>query len=198
MNMSDVAKEIGPLLTSLTQQGKLAFAYSVIMRMQPQYQVFYDCEGWGDPVVIKASLSAIHDTLVGTRSITDIDLLLDQLEAVIPDLDEHESYLASYAMEAGCAIHSALEYLLKSQDEQIINVAIFGRDTVDMYVQELHDLSPNDPALEEKIATDPYMVNEVNRQLTSLRQLQGLTVINEELLNKLVSGKLIDIDLLRN
>jgi len=42
------------------------------------------------------------------------------------------------------------------------------------------------------------MVNEVNRQLTSLRQLQGLTVIDEELLNKLVSGKLIDIDLLRN
>jgi uncharacterized protein YjaG (DUF416 family) len=144
--------------------------------------------------VIKASLSAIHDNLVGTRSITDIGLLLDQLEAVIPDLDEHESYLASYAMDAGCAIHSALEYLLKSQDEQIINVAIFGRDTVDMYVQELHDLSPNDPALEEKIATDSYMVNEVRRQLTSLQRLQRVAVVDEKLLNELAAGKMIDID----
>ncbi|MDR6193288.1 DUF416 family protein [Siphonobacter sp. SORGH_AS_0500] len=194
--MSDVAKEIGLLLTSLTQQGKLAFAYSVVVRMQPQYQVFYDREGWGDPAVIKASLRAIHDNLVGTRSITHIDLLLDQLEAVIPDLDEHESYLASYAMDAGCAIHSALEYLLKSQDEQIINVAILGRDTVDMYVQELRDLSPNDPALEEKIATDLYMVNEVGRQLSSLQRLQGVTDLDEKLLDELAAGKMIDIDLL--
>lgn len=146
--------------------------------------------------MIQASLSAIHDNLVGTRSITNIDLLLDQLEAVIPDLDKHESYLASYAMDAGCAIHSALEYLVKSQDEQIINVAIFGRDTVDMYVQELHDLSPNDPALEEKIAANPYMVNELRRQFTSLRRLQGVTVMDEKLLNELAAGRIIDIDLL--
>jgi uncharacterized protein YjaG (DUF416 family) len=194
--MSDVAKEIGPLLTSLTRQGKLAFGYSVAMRMQPQYQVFHDREGWGDPAVINACLDVIHDNLVGTPSTTNIELLLEQLEAVIPDLDEHESYLASYAMDAGCAIHSALEYLLKSQDEQIINVAIFGRDTIDMYVQELHDLSPNDPALEEKIATDSYMVDEVDRQLTTLQRLQGVVVLDEEILNELAAGKMIDLDLL--
>ena len=79
---------------------------------------------------------------------------------------------------------------------QIVNVAIYGRDTVDMYVQELHDLSPDDPALEEKITTDSYMVNEVRRQLTSLQRLQGVAVVDEKLLNELVAGKMIDIDLL--
>lgn len=196
--MDHVADEIRPLLTSLTQQGKLAFTYSIAARMEPQYMAFYNSEGWGDPAVVKASLDAIRDKVIGITSTIHLEPLLERLEAVIPDVDEHESSLASYAMDAGCAIHEALRYLLESQDEQAISVATFSRDTVDMYVQELHDLSPNDPALEEKIATDPYMVNEVNRQLTSLRQLQGVTVIDEELLNNLVSGKLIDIELLCN
>lgn len=196
--MSDVEEEIRPLLIPLNPAGKLAFVYSVAVRMQPQYQAFCDHQGWGNPALFQTSLDVIWSKLMGIEVTTNIDTLLQQLEDVVPDLDDHDSYLASYGFDAGCAIYSAMEYLLKNQDEQVLAVATFARDTADMYVQVLNDLSPDDPALEKKIVTDPYMVNEVHRQVTTLQRLQGVVVVDEKLLNELAAGELIDIDLLHD
>ena len=61
--------------------------------------------------------------------------------------------------------------------ETVIEQAIA---TVDMFIQEYLDLDPSDPDLENKIAQNSFMLNEVERQQALLSAVQTIKIINEE------------------
>jgi uncharacterized protein len=67
-------------------------------------------------------------------------------------------------LDAAVCCAFVLELLRKDDSKKVIEGASLARDTVDMYVQELEFLHPQDPKLEEKILRHPLMQRELKRQ----------------------------------
>jgi len=85
---------------------------------------------------------------------------------------------------------------LKGTDQYVLDVATFARNTVDLYAQELEEMEPSDPQSEQKIDRSPYMVQEVSWQRAALNRLASIERPSQELLDELIQGQILDLELL--
>jgi uncharacterized protein YjaG (DUF416 family) len=179
---------------ALTTAGKRAFAYAICVRLQPHYQAFSQVTSWGDPVVLQTALGLLHRTVFLPPVVADLRHVYRQVERVTPDSEDFGSLLGSLALDTCCAVLSAFDFVLEGNDQSVLDVATFARNTVDMYVQEIEELDPSDPELEARIDSHPHMVREVKWQRAALDQLASIEQPTSALLDKLMQGEMLDLN----
>lgn len=158
----------------------------VCNRLYPNYLLFTEVENWGNPRLFRAGIELLFETAAGgSRPVAQAQKLYDSLDSAFPDLDDFTSSEASYAFDASSAFDSALQFLITGEKEHVVNCSIAAFDTVDMFVQMLHEIEPNTPNVEQLIDNDPYMQKEVERQRKVIDLLRATPVISPDFITQL-------------
>lgn len=178
----------------LSAPGKAGFAYAVCARMQPHYGAFAEAEGWGDPAALQAALTTLYGAVFAPAAAQEVQRTTAAVEAATPDSDDFGSVLGALAQDACGALLSALDWLLHAEEQRLVEVLTFAHNTVDLYVQEVLALEPNDPALEQQIAEAPAMRREIEWHRTALALLQGMPRPTEALLQELIQGNMLELE----
>lgn len=150
--------------------------------MLPQYELFQYVHHWGDADFLKRIIADVYSALIDPSVIMDVAQWRTSLDKISPDIDEFEGALPSYALDTCIAFDELLSYIATEEVRHIhyLSEAVF--DSVDMYVQEKLDLDPNDPLLEEKIASNPAMLTEEARQKEMLIELNDTVTFTQDYL----------------
>lgn len=177
---------LAAVLGELSPRHRAAFAAAVCERLLPNYVAFSRETGWGEPEVLRTVLDEVwafvRGATLASRALREREA---QVERATPDTEDFDTYLVSPALDAGAALLAALECVRTTDASKAAEAAGMARDTVDMYVQELEDMSPGDRELEEKILNHPLMVRELERQEADLLALRQAEVIDDALVARL-------------
>ena len=111
--------------------------------------------------------------------------LITCCEDSAPESGEYDSLFVSAAQDASFADCSLLDCLIEKDARKIVQVAAFATDTVDLYVQEVENISSDDPELEMKILSHHLMQRELCRQKRGLDILEQESELNRDLLHAL-------------
>ena len=147
---------------------KAVFVAILAENMLLCYEFFYHSENWGNPDVLKEAVDLLRRGVFSVSGDLKQDAMLSRkkLYDVAPDLDDFEGGSASYGLDSCVVIDEALSFIDEQSGiniERIVN-AVF--DTLDMYIQEKENLNNQDPDLKNKIDNDPFMVREIERQVS--------------------------------
>lgn len=181
-------------LNRLPAAGKRGFVYAVCARMLPHYLAFVEAEGWGHPAAVQAALATLHGAVFAPPAPLAVQRATAALEEATPDSDDFGSVLGALAQDACCALLSALDWLHNADEQRLAEVLALAHSTVDLYVQEVLALEPNDPELEQKIAAAPAMRREIDWCRTTLDRLNGMPTPTEALLHELVQGNMLKLE----
>lgn len=173
-------------LKKMTDKKQLTFGILCCERLLPNYSAFVTDTGWGDNELIRGVLdfvwSYLDDEKVNPKTIRT---LIDQCESAIPDSEDFDSLLTSFAQDACFAICNLLDYLMISNTEKIVLTASYAIDSVDLYVQELEGILPADPDLEQKILSHELMQRELAQQDKDLSLIEKAKCIDSNFLSNL-------------
>lgn len=162
-------------IVDLSHQRKVAFLLSIAERLIPNYAAFSRYHDWGDSKILEQALDFgwifLMEKLLDIES---IQRCLERCEAITPDTEDFMSEYVSAALDAAVCCSYVLELLLRDEPEVVIQGAILACDTVDMYIQELLQLDPQDPKVEEKIRMHALMQRELMRQNADLALVERM------------------------
>lgn len=153
---------------------RVAFMAYCCERMLPNYAVFKAQTSYGNSAVLRTALDAIWEWVENDQTSENLLMLARQSEQQAPDTAEFSSSYTSAALDAATAIATTAEAISDATASKVIEVASLARDTIDLFVQEVDDLDPNDPRLDEKILRSDLMQAELRTQRQSLEKLKGL------------------------
>ncbi|MGN8071583.1 DUF416 family protein [Mucilaginibacter sp. 22184] len=159
-------KEIEVDLIKLSHTGRLLFAVLTSERLYPNYVLFQNQNGWGNNEVLQQAIVLIYESILhpDKMDLRFIEDAISEVDLITPDTEQFPGILTSFVLDACTSVYSTLSYLLDHKLDNIIDVATYARDTVDMYIQERDDMGYQDPDFEIKIANDRFMVAEKKRQ----------------------------------
>lgn len=192
-----MADDLETLIYSLSDRQKAAFAGLVCERLLPQYAAFCQATGWGSPAVYERGVELLYNSSLGEFHAAEATALLEKLELVTPGLRDFSSPLTAYAVDAGIALHEALQFLSDKQEVHVSNCATATLDSVETFVQEYRGLSPNGRGFAAALATDPFLQAELARQhrlldaLLSIHEFDAASIHQLRRLNG--SGSIVDV-----
>ena len=156
-------------LEHLDERRQLAFGAVCCERLLPNYEAFSRDAGWGDVAPLRHALDRIWDYLGGANlGAEEADAALEACEVVVPDSEDHASPYVTAAQDACFAVCALYDFVLDPQSDHIADVTRFATDSVDLYVQEIEQMRPDDPQLEQKIAGHQLMQRELAQQKRDL------------------------------
>lgn len=201
--MDTYRKEIEKMLMSLTKKQRLLFGVLTCERLYPNYLYFQNNYNWGNSEALLKGINVIYQYLMKDElfSKDEIQELIQEVDAATPDTETFSEIFVSFALDACTSLYSSLSYILDPRLEYIVDVAIYARDTVDMFIQERDDINSNDEDLENRISEDPLMTIEKNRQMEVINKLllSKTTPFNDKLILELrTKAPIINIELLHN
>jgi uncharacterized protein YjaG (DUF416 family) len=193
--------EISRLLKPLSFQKRLIFGVLTCEKLYPNYVYFSRNTSWGDEAVLQNAISIIYQNVFRNDLFSGVEIqnLIDEVEGITPDTENFEGILVSFALDACTSVLSTLNFIIDSETENIVDVATFARDTVDMYTQERDNLDMSDKMIEIKIEQDIFMQKEKQRQYNVIKLLSEKNEITDSQLQNLreIQPQLIvDISLL--
>jgi uncharacterized protein len=161
-------------LASLSWPEALAFAAACVERIVPNYERFSRETGWGDPRSIGHALDVIWQATQTVSRVDEATLrqCLADCEAAVPESEDFHSLFTSGAQDAVFAVCSLLEFLLDGSLDRLVLAARYPTDSVDLYVQELEGMTPQDPLIENRILSHHLMQQELARQQRDLDLLR--------------------------
>jgi uncharacterized protein YjaG (DUF416 family) len=162
-------------LARLDPWKRMAFMTLCCERMVPNYDRFTADSGFGDSLVLRRGIDAAWSWLESNRVPDDFESVRARVEQQAPDTAGFSSPFTSAALDAANAVASVLDAISEPEGADAIEVASLARDTVDLYVQEIENLDPNDRGLEEAIRRHPLMQAELRRQREDLAHLERWT-----------------------
>ncbi|MDQ0417940.1 uncharacterized protein YjaG (DUF416 family) [Croceifilum oryzae] len=173
-------------LSQFNEFQRAAFSASCAERMIKNYERFYEETGWGNPDLLKKALSEVWKSL----SLQEVDpekieLLRNQVTDIAPDTEDFETIYVSCALDATTAVNGALDSLITQGADGAVGTAIVSVDTVDMYVQELLDLTPFDQEREKKIVEHPLMVRELQKITSDMELISKTPTLSKQFIDSL-------------
>ncbi len=175
--------EIAALINSGGVAQHIAFGVLTCEKMLPQYELFQNTHQWGDIHFLKTIIAAAHSALINPTVVLDAAPWRNLLDRIFPDLDEFEGGFPAHALDTCIAFDELLSYIISKDGRHIHSLSESAFNSVDMYIQEKLDLDPSDPALEEKIASNPAMLTEELRQKNVLIALHETVAFTPERLS---------------
>ena len=177
MNLEFNEKELSKQLVNLIDWKQLVFGLSCAERMFPNYILFFEKTGWGDPKIIRKSLDVTWEYIELGKSSEDLRNLAELCSEFAPNTEEFNTFFVSLALNAAGAACLLMEAAFEFNKNKIIEIATLVRDSVDLYVQEVEGMDANDPDLEKTIIEHPLMQSELKRQRNDLAALNGVSDI---------------------
>lgn len=176
--MEELSFDIDALRTrigGLSHQRKVAFLLLIAERLIPNYAAFSHYHNWGDSKILEQALDCgwifLMENLVDIES---IQRCVERCESITPDTEDFISEYVSAALDAAVCCSYVLDLLLRDESEVVIQGAILAHDTVDMYIQDLLQLDPQDPRAEEKIRRHALMQRELMQQNADLARVERM------------------------
>ena len=195
-----MAEDLETQIYSLSDRQKAVFAGLICERLLPQYEAFCRAENWGSPAVYERGVELLYNSGLGEFHATEAAALLEKLDFVTPGLLEFKGQLTTYAVDACIALHEALKFLADKQETHVSNCATATLDSVELFVQDYRQLSPDQRGFEAAVAADPFMQAEAARQhrlieaLLSIHEFDAASIHQLRRLNG--SGSIVDLALL--
>lgn len=158
---------------------QLAFLLIVCQRLIPSFRAFAGKpRGKKDESLLNDILNKAWSTLLSGVTKADFSNEVVQAESVAPETEDSELLYVSSVLDASVAIGLLMKSFSDGQTDTIIEGVTLIRDSVDMYVQELENMVPNDPELEIKVLNHELMQQELKRQR---EDIEFLSVLNEDI-----------------
>lgn len=166
--------ELKQKLVRLPFWKQLVFLLIVCQRLIPSFRAFAAETGFCGQSELTSLLSKAWDSL--SNGVFSIDLSSEAAlaESIAPDTEDFDTILVSSALDAAVATSLLMRAFIDQKTDTIVEAVTLVRDSVDMYVQELEDMDPADPDLEEKILVHELMQKELRRQREDLEFLSTL------------------------
>ena len=166
-------------LSGLDHKCLVLFGLFVAERLLPNYLLFSKEQSWGDLDTLRAGLDIVWSWLETQQADdAEVESMIEQCESLAPDPGEFDSLYVSAALDAAIATKNALQLVVDGDIELAVENGSFGRDTVDLYVQEIERMPPNTSDLEERIRLHPLMQREINAQFGAIQAIAaGVSVV---------------------
>jgi uncharacterized protein YjaG (DUF416 family) len=170
-------------LSKFSHSELVLFSLSFAERMLPNYNFFVKAHSWGNVTILRKALdSAWHwlDNHKVNRSV--LESIREKCFEQAPHTEMFSSVYVSPALDAANSVADVIGLVLLGDIEIAIEVASFGRDTVDMYVQELDNMLPNSSNHEQLILHHPMMQAELSSQIDAIVVIENGITINDAML----------------
>lgn len=192
--------EILGLLEPLPFQKQLIFGGLICEKLFSNYSFFSQNTSWGNSIVLQNAISIIYQNVYRNDLFTsnEIQTIINEVELITPDTEDFESILVSFALDSCTSVLNTLNFIIDGDIDNIADVAIYARDTVDMYIQEKEDLSINDKMLEIKIEQNFFMQREKQRQrmiIKLLREMNEITDKQLQILREIQPLPIVDLSI---
>ena len=166
--------ELKKKLVKLPFWKQLVFLLIVCQRLIPSFRAFAAETGFQGQTQLTSLLSKAWNSLSNGISSIDLSSEAALAESIAPDTEDFDSVLVSSALDAAVATSLLMKAFTDQQTDTIVEAVTLVRDSVDMYVQELEDMDPAAPDLEEIILGHELMQMELIRQREDLEFLSTL------------------------
>ena len=173
----------------------LAFTAACCERLLPNYERFCQESKWGSVQIVRRSLDLVWSYLDGKGPHKKyLEKARLQCFGVTPDSDDFPSLNASLGQRASLSVCSLLDYLIDQRLSSALDAIGFSISSLDLYVQEIEELHPQDVQLERKILDHRLMQRELKLQTAELGVIQNAESLDSELLRRLKSGSIVGTD----
>lgn len=172
-------------LKELSEVQQFLFALLCCERLYPNYKAFARHHDWGDPRVLRNSLDLAWSMLRGDVEPVDLSDPTESLELLTPDTEDFSSVYVSPALDAAVATRLLISLCSGPSISKVVEIASLCRDTVDMYVQEVENLGPDDPRREEKILEHHLMQEELARQCNDIELVRSIRIFDRAAVDKI-------------
>jgi uncharacterized protein YjaG (DUF416 family) len=201
--MNDFSLQIQGYIKKLSIDHLILFCNLNCEKMLPGYRLFSEIEDWGDFSFFKNLTESVFIYLTIHNDAGFYEKLDEELMENFPELDNFDGIIASYAFDTACAFGELIQYIKTKEINHVIENSQSCINTVDMFVQHkeniryINDIS----ALEMLISKDEYMQKETSRQLTLLKELETMTLIDGKAIATMKNlndsfGELVDYKIL--
>ena len=176
-------------LTKLNSKQQIAFGALCCERLLPNYLAFQQDSGWGNTSLVRNALDTVWSYVnEQPEHLLEIQKAVENCESAIPDSDDFDSLYVTSAQDACFAICSLLDYIVDNDLSKIVQAANCSTDSVDLYVQEIENMSPNDPNLEQKILMHPLMQRELSQQESDIEAIAAVQSISPEFIGQRIAS----------
>lgn len=173
-------------LAKLDSTRQLIFGALCCERLVPNYLAFQADAGWGHVAAVRKGLDLVWASINGLPpNLKDVELATIGCEAAAPTSEVFSSIYVTSAQDACFAICCLLDFLKENDVDKIVQVATYGTDSVDLYVQEIEGMASSDPQLEQKILGHHLMQRELAQQEADLGTIEAIGHISVELIQQL-------------
>lgn len=131
-------KKLVDRLTSLSPEGRLAFAASCCERMIPNFEAFVLVDGVEDTKACQHALNAVWKWVSGEKlSQKQIEHIRSRCQEAIADPEMFDSIWSGLATNAVSAIMDALDCCLNGSPQSAANTAILANDSIYEYISKV-------------------------------------------------------------
>lgn len=148
----------------------VAFAATMVQRMQPNYQLFCEASDYEGASQFHKSMDVIWQWLNGAKSKTNFALQLDKVEEVTPDPAEFDNYGVYPAMDAAISLAATLSLIMAEEEQGAVMVSKLSQGTVEAFI----DATSEQPLDANQIKHHGLMMWEVEFQTGLLDLLATL------------------------
>ena len=116
---------------------RLVFATALVVRMQPNYQLFYELTGAGDAAIFNNIVNLVWEYLAGHNAQVDFGKQQDKLEAITPDPDQFDMYGVWPALDSCVALTSLLSACGRFNLDELRSIEHVTVYTIDAYLDAM-------------------------------------------------------------
>jgi uncharacterized protein YjaG (DUF416 family) len=179
----------------LTYQKKILLCLLLCERLIENYDFFSKRYNYGNVNILKKTIDDLFSEVEKNISRYNVEDLISKIEEVTPDTEDYETIYVSFALDACTSIMSTLQYINDKNDDNVVDVVLYSRDTVDMFIQEKDDLNLSPIEVNEYIEKDIFMKNEKKYQAELIEYLQRTDNISFNEISLLRNNRKSPIDL---
>lgn len=168
MKMRDNKLSTFAQIRELPSPKDIVLGCALMQRMLPNYQLFSQSTGFGDPAIAESMLNLIWEWCMSPQNKFNAPVQLEKLEEIIPDVDNFESFGVYPALDFCMALSSMLLAFSKEHEFPAVTIAKLSQGSVEAYI-----IATSEDELDnQQIKQDPLMEFEIETQLSLLAYCQ--------------------------
>lgn len=164
MKMRDTKLSTFAQIRELPTPNDIVFGCALMQRMLPNYQLFSQSTGFGDPLLAQSVLNLIWEWCMSPKAKFNAPVQLEKLEEIIPDVDKFESFGVYPALDFCMALSSMLMHFSKEHDHVAVTIAKLSQGSVEAFILAIADEELDNQQIKE----DPLMEYEIETQQSLL------------------------------
>lgn len=185
-------RELVERLSSLTSEGRLAFAASCCERMIPNYDAFVSVEGLDDSGACRRAVDAVWRWSAREETPQEEILHLKQhCQEAISEPERFDSVWCGLATNAVSAIMDALDCCLSGSAQSAANTGVLADDSVYEYVSRADtpmshsQVQERGTVLDRWMTQHPLKTEEIKKQLADIELLASTQSVTRETIQHL-------------